>query len=117
MGRAKKAQPPKPWESPTTDPKGAGNFGKVYQALIKWPAFKKLPLSARYLYITMLPSCAGKQSFHFTVDEAEECGNARGTFRRAVKILIQAGFIRIKESGKDRRQATVYEFVNGWKAD
>lgn len=114
MGRNKK-NPPLPWESPTSKIEEAGNFGKIYQSLIRCDNFKALPLSARYLYLTMLPSCAGRKTFHFTKDEAVRCGNAAGTFRRAVKILIQAGFIRIKESGYTLRKATIYEFVNDWR--
>lgn len=116
MGRKNKQQPPLPWESPTIDIKAAGNYSRTYKAFIECPAVHKLSPAARWLYECMKTYSAGKSTFHFTVDEAEKSGNKRGSFRRLVKQLIEGGFIRIKDSGKDRRAATVYEFVNLWKA-
>lgn len=113
--RRKTTTPPKPWESPTSDAKAAGNYGRVYRALLKNENFLNLPMSARYLYLCMVTCSAGSREFHFTQGEAATVGIVGGTFRRSVNELIRAGFIRIKESGYTLRQPTIYEFVNNWR--
>lgn len=106
---------PKDWTTDSTDPKYAGNFAMVYSSLLRHENFKALSPLARLLYITMIAACAGDREFHLTQGEAVEWGIPAGSFRRTIKQLINAGFIRIKESGYVRREANIYVFTNIWK--
>ena len=76
----------------------------------------KLKPGARYLYLCMTMEAGGKRELTFPASSAEKYHIPPSSFDRFKAELIDAGFIRIKESGRLTREKNVYEFVFDWKA-
>lgn len=112
-GRRRAHNVPPQWELPIEPPANKTNghkFGRVYVELLETPNFQRLNKTARLIYITMLTVATSKE-FHLTEGEAEKLGYSKAGFKRAVQELIEAGFIRIKRSGRLTREANIYEFT------
>ncbi len=117
MGRGKAAVHCniRPWLSAKADCK-EGRFIQIGNSLLLSEQMCKLKPGARYLYLCMTMEAGGKREFTFPASSAEKYHIPPSSFDRFKAELIDAGFIRIKESGRLTREKNVYEFVFDWKA-
>ena len=109
----RKVTPLNPWE--TLEPGGRSHYHRIARDLMQCEKFKELGYSARYLYICMVEACAGKRQFRFTHRDYVAFGIEEKTFFRAREELIQAGFLRLTESGRSTRTPNLYEWRLDWK--
>lgn len=105
----------RPWLSAKADCK-EGRFIQIGNSLLLSEQFGKLKAGARDLYFRMAMESGGEREFTFPASSAERHHIPASSFERFKAELIDAGFIRIKESGRLTREKNVYEFVFDWKA-
>lgn len=117
MGRRKTASHCniRPWLSAKADCK-EGRFIQVGNSLRLSEQFGKLKAGAKDLYYCMSMEAGGEREFTFPASCAGKYRISPSSFDRFKAELIDAGFIRIKESGRLTREKNVYEFVFDWKA-
>ena len=111
MGKRKVQETPPQWLCPIPPKTKSKGFGRVYIDLLESKNFINLSDGAKAVYMTMSAISRGKKEFYMTASEAENLGYNVRTFRRRIDELIKAGFIRIKESGKNTRTPNIYEFT------
>lgn len=127
MGRHKTARhvPIRPWLSARRNCE-EGRFIQVGNSLLlsmkdaennEQNAFLNLSTGARFLYLCMAMESGGRPSFKFSHGAAKKYGIASSSFDRAVKSLIETGFITL-EQDDDLAQfkANTYRFSNAWKS-
>lgn len=105
----------RPWLSAKPDGR-EGRFIQIGNSLLLSEQFGKLKAGARDLYFRMAMESGGEREFTFPASSAEKHHIPPSSFDRFKAELIDAGFIRIKESGRLTREKNVYEFVFDWKA-
>lgn len=111
-----KIKPLHAWETAQLEKGPEKGYIRLSQSLLQHPAFKALTQGERMVYITMVAACAGRNQFSIPRASYEEkFGIPHNNFWRAVKKLEQAGFIQVKQSGKNTRTPNVYQFVDTWK--
>jgi hypothetical protein len=113
---------------------GCSGFVRIYHDFMESPAWRSLSLRQRGLYVEFLRRykekrangeivSSNKDEIHFTEQEATRKGpngekplyGSKITFSKDVKALIEAGFIRVVQSGYYSRSVNVYGFSSRWK--
>lgn len=112
-------------------------FTRIYESMLKSPAFMDLSKNQRLLYIYMkaqwigkgrpgakdeyknIPEAQGNDKFFFNLATAEKYGittqaNHR-EFYKDIKALVSHGFIEIIASGKVNRKKSIYKYSDKWK--
>ena len=117
MGRPKSAVNCRilPWLSGRSDCKEK-RFLQVGNTLLLSATFKNLGTGARYLYICMGMEAGGHREFVFPASAAKKYGISKNSFDRHKAEIINAGLIRLKESGRLTREKNIYEFRTDWQA-
>lgn len=111
-----KIKPLNSWETAQVERGPEKGYARMSPTLLTHPAFTALPLGVRMVYINMMGVCKGNNQFWFPRAIYEgKFEIQHSTFCRAVKKLEQAGFIQVKQSGKNTRTPNVYQFVDTWK--
>lgn len=113
MARRKKVKVPlNSWET-------AGNdrwYIRQGETLLKHPAYIRLSLLEKNVYLCMTVAAAGKMVFTFPRTCYEkEYGLSKTSVQKAVKGLVAAGFIRIQKANWQLRKPNVYCFIDDWK--
>lgn len=78
------------------------------------PAMLNLSDKAKAVYIYMLLESGGKMEFEFPRNKYSKI-SGNNAYQRAKDELINAGFIKQKQSNKNLRKPNVYEFSDEWK--
>ena len=105
-----------PWLSARPDNKER-RFIQVGDTFLLSDRVKELNNGAFRLYVCMAMEAGMNTVFTFPASSAKKCGfTSNNGFELAKKELIEAGFIRIKSSGKCTREKNIYEFCYDWKA-
>lgn len=104
-----------PWLSARADGKEK-RFLQIGNSLLLSDKMKDLGQGARYLYICMAMEAGGKREFTFPAQSAKKYGIHPNSFDRYKAELINAGLIRLKESGRLTREKNIYEFRTDWQA-
>lgn len=128
MGRRKTARHVqiRPWLSARHDCE-EGRFIQVGNTLLlsrkdadskEENAFLNLSTGARFLYLCMAMESGGRPCVTFSHGAAKKYGIASSSFDRAIKSLIDAGFVTL-EMDDDLAQfrANTYRFSNTWKSN
>lgn len=90
-------------------------FALIGVSLWKHPAYLALNPRTQQLYDRMILECRGNQEFIFPLHTAKLYGFSVTTFRRAVRELEAAGFIKTVQSGQITREPNRYRFIFDWK--
>ena len=112
MSRQKK-KPLSPWV--TAKPDGMEKrFIQIGDTLVYHPAWLALSAGAKVLYLYMCMESGGKNEFIIPQRVYGRFTDGKA-FRRAKKVLIDAGFIEIAHNGANTRTENIYRFCYGWK--
>lgn len=97
------------------------SFIQVGESLATHPVFKTLSITARYIYERMsvyANYAKNNNELDFTFPRSVYCGKygiSSNAFHRAIKDLIEKGFVRCVLKGKNQRVASKYRMVQVWK--
>ena len=111
----RKIYPLKPWETALKESTRENGYNRMSQTLYKHPAFKALTTSERFIYLVMVNVAAGKEVFSFPRATYVAYGLSHVSVIRAIKKLVQAGFLVIRENNKALRKPNIYQFSYSWK--
>ena len=91
-------------------------FVPILKHMINSQAFKNLTNPARVAYLLLKAQCNkfGQDEVKFPYSHAEPYMN-RHTFQKAIKQLVENGFIEKSSYGGLYRRTNVYKFVNNWR--
>lgn len=99
----------------SADPNGfEKHYVRIAGSLLKHPQFYALTHTAREVYIYMVFWASGKHEFTFAYGTYKPIVS-KGGFQKAVKDLVDKGFITIVQPNKNRRIPNVYAFSAAWK--
>lgn len=104
----------KPWLSARSDC-SEGRFVQIGNTLLLSKSFQELSTSAQMLYICLAMESGGKPFAKLSRGNAKKYGFSPATYSRAVKQLIQAGFVKIAED-TGRYESNKFQFINDWKS-
>ena len=121
-------------EPATFETGGCAGYLRLYRDMFTSPAWKSLSLRQRGLYLAFKERyqekradgkiiSSNKDEIHFSAAEATKPGpngekplyGDQHTFFKDLDALIDAGFIRVVQTGYYTRSATVYGFSDRWK--
>lgn len=109
----RKMTPLQPWR--TRLPDGKEPFVRVGFSFFECPEFlevKKKHPKAALMYFEMLKEAEDKPTFKFTQSQAlESLGIHKNSYTKFVKVLVDAGLIRVIENNANLRKPNVYGFV------
>lgn len=116
MGKCKAAQNCKflPWLTAKTVNNDEGRFLQVANSFMLSPVVGHLSPGAFHLYMCMCNEAGGKREFTFPNRAIGKYHISVRSARRWIEELIDEGFIK-RNSGKNTREANIYEFINDWK--
>lgn len=91
-------------------------FVPILKEMIRSPAYKKLTNAARTSYTLLKLQCCkyGQDEVKFPYRHAGEYMDQH-TFGRAIKQLIELGFIEKSFEGGLFRRTNIYKFIEEWK--
>lgn len=141
MARPKKKQyEPKLFESRNRGSSFINQRGKsqadtsanIYESMLQSPAFKSLEKRQQILYVYCKAQYYGKRKpskdykeqfqddscFYMNWQKAIDYGlyteKSHSNFYKDMQALEKKGFIKKLKSGKDHKEKSVYQFVDGW---
>lgn len=85
--------------------------------MVNSPAFKKLTNAARVAYLLLKCQCkeAGQREVIFPYGHAEPY-MTRHTYSKAIRQLVEFGFIEKSDRGGLFRRTNVYRLIEKWRA-
>ncbi len=95
-------------------------IGEPFVAVIKYmlrsPAYKKLrnPARVAHLLLSAQRYQAGQREVKFPYSEAQQYMD-RHTFSRAIRQLVELGFIEKTQYGGLYRRTNIYRFIEDWR--
>ena len=91
-------------------------FVPILKPMVNSLAFKKLTNAQRVAYLLLKCQCkeAGQREVIFPFSHAESYMD-RHTFGKAIKRLIELGFILKTDFGGLYRRTNVYKFIDDWR--
>ena len=105
----------RPWLSANKDCRD-GRFIQVGNSLLLSDAFKSLDGNAQKTYFALCMESGGKPTAELSRAGAKKYGLAPATFSRAIRVLMESGFISCSfEENPFRYKTNVYRFVTGCK--
>lgn len=113
--RRKRTTPLNSWETAHKGSESEKHYSRYGDSLLDSPKLCKLNGIARLVYLYMVRAAAGKQEFTFAREFYIKRGFSPPSVNRAIKELIEEGFICRKTSGKLTRTPNIYEFISQWK--
>lgn len=96
-----------------------GRFLKIGESLLcgEGSRFKTLTSGAQMIYLCMAMEAGEQQEVTFSCSTAQKYGIGKNVLPRAIKELIQAGFIEIADNLSYKQfKPTVYRFIIDWKS-
>ena len=120
MGKRKKYTEPVTtlefWNTPADDGITTA-YCRTARELLFDPTYLKLTESAKGVYLLMRCSCGSNsnQWFKLPYSEAAKAGYSQPTFRRAIKLLSDLGFIEIKQE-QNCGDPNLYRFIGAWRS-
>lgn len=96
--------------------KGDKTFARIASSMYKSPAWKKLTIQSRYLYMEFKMKYNGKnyRDISFTVKEGRAIMNVN-TFVKCINQLVELGFIDRVYHSPNTREPTIYGLSDRWK--
>ena len=107
-----------PWMSAHPDNR-EGRFLQIGNSLLcgEGSRFKTLTSGAQMIYLCMAMEAGEQQEVTFSCSTAQKYGIGKNVLPRAIKELIQAGFIEIADNLSYKQfKPTVYRFIIDWKS-
>ena len=93
-------------------------FIQVGNKFLQHPNYRRLPATARIVYLAMGMEAGGKREAEFSHGMAKKYGISKSTFDRAVNELISKGFIaRIKNADMSQFAKAKFKLCTSWKID
>ena len=89
---------------------------EIEKELLQSQKLIDMTFGAKHTYVCMVAESNGNSEFEFSHQTAAEYGIPDNTLRAAVKQLVESGFIRVKENGRESRKANIYEFADQRKS-
>ena len=114
--KSAKNVPIRPWLSAREDCR-EGRFIQVGNSLLLSKRFQALKANSRLLYIALAMESGGQPQVTLSHGGAErKYGISRSTYDRAVKELIEAGFIKQElDEFRSQFRTNEFSFINTWK--